>query len=101
MSDMLFRSSLPPTTNTFLLGMIVVACLVVGMFFLRFWRTTGDRLFAVFAVAFWIMGFNWMLLAFIQEDEVRTWLYLLRLGAFVLILLGIVDKNRGPSGRAA
>src|SRR5687768_12878026 len=101
MFDKLFHaSSLPPTLNTFLLGMIVVACLVVGMFFLRFWRKTGDRLFGVFAVAFWIMGINWMLLAFIQEDEVRTWLYLLRLGAFVLILLGILDKNRRPRGRA-
>lgn len=83
----------------FLLGAIVVACLVVGMFFLRFWRKSGDRLFVIFAIAFWIMGLNWLLLGFIQEDEVRTWLYMLRLVAFVLILLGIIDKNRAKSAR--
>ena len=83
------------TTNQFLLGGVVASCLFVGMFFLRFWRKSGDRLFAIFAIAFWIMGLNWLLLAFIQKDEVRTLLYLLRLGAFVLILLGIIDKNRG------
>jgi len=80
--------------NQFLLGTLVIACFVVGLYFLRFWRKTRDRLFAIFAVAFWVMGLNWMLLAFIQQDEVRTALYLLRLGAFVLILIGIIDKNR-------
>jgi hypothetical protein len=86
-----------PSLNQFLLGTVVTACLVVGLFFLRFWRKSNDRLFAVFAVAFWIMGLNWLLLAFIQQDELRTALYLLRLGAFVLILVGIIDKNRARS----
>jgi hypothetical protein len=86
-----------PSLNQFLLGTVVTACLVVGLFFLRFWRKSNDRLFAVFAVAFWIMGLNWLLLAFIQQDELRTALYLLRLGAFVLILVGIIDKNRTRS----
>jgi Ca2+/Na+ antiporter len=80
--------------NQFLLGTIVLACFVIGMFFLRFWRKTHDRLFAIFAAAFWLMGLNWLLLAFVQQDEVKTWLYLLRLGAFVAILIGIIDKNR-------
>ena len=83
--------------NQFLLGAVVASCLVIGMFFLRFWRKTGDRLFAIFAVAFWTLGLNWLLLAFIQQDEIRTALYLLRLGAFALILIGIVDKNRARS----
>jgi hypothetical protein len=83
--------------NQFLLGAVVTACLVIGLFFLRFWRKSGDRLFAIFAIAFWTMGLNWLLLAFIQQDEIRTALYLLRLGAFVLILIGIVDKNRTRS----
>jgi hypothetical protein len=41
------------------------------------------------------MGLNWLLLAFIRADEVNSAvLYLVRLVAFVLILVAIVDKNR-------
>jgi len=80
---------------TFLLGMLVMASAVVGLFFLRFWRRTRDRLFAIFAAAFWLMGLNWLLLAFYRGDEVNSaLLYLVRLIAFVLILVAIVDKNR-------
>jgi Ca2+/Na+ antiporter len=84
--------------NQFLLGAIVMACGVAGLYFLRFWRKTHDRLFALFAVAFWVLGANWMLLAFINQDEVRTWLYVIRLCAFLVILYAILEKNR--AGRA-
>jgi hypothetical protein len=79
--------------NHFLLGGIVVACGIAGLFFLRFWRKTRDRLFVIFAVAFWTLGANWLALAFINQDEARTWLYAIRLLAFILILFGIIDKN--------
>jgi hypothetical protein len=85
--------------NEFFLGAIVLGCLVAGLFFLRFWRRTRDRLFLIFAVALWTLGGNWLALAFINADEVRTVLYAVRLAAFVLILAGIWDKNR-PRGRA-
>jgi hypothetical protein len=80
--------------NTFLLGAVVACAFAIGLFFLRFWRKTRDRLFIIFAVAFWVLGLNWMALAFTQQDEVRTALYVIRLLAFVLILYGIFDKNR-------
>ena len=79
---------------TFLLGMLVMASAIVGLFFLRFWRRTHDRLFVIFAAAFWLMGLNWLLLATIHRDEVDSVLYLIRLVAIVLILVAIVDKNR-------
>ena len=85
--------------NQFLLGAIVMACGVAGLYFLRFWRKTHDRLFALFAIAFWVLGANWMLLAFINQDEVRTWLYVIRLCAFLVILYAILEKNR--AGRAS
>jgi hypothetical protein len=31
----------------FLSGAISMACLTIALFFLRFWRQTGDRLFVV------------------------------------------------------
>lgn len=80
--------------NLFLLGAAVMTCAIAGTFFIRFRRRTRDRLFGIFAAAFWLLGLNWLLLAFVPQDEVRTYLYLIRLLAFVLILVAIVDKNR-------
>jgi uncharacterized membrane protein YcjF (UPF0283 family) len=79
---------------TFMLGGLVMGCFVAGLFFLRFWRKTRDRLFAIFALAFWLLGVNWLALAFTQQDEVKTIYYAVRLLAFVLILYAIIDKNR-------
>jgi hypothetical protein len=91
-----------PIVTQFLLGGVVMGCLVAGLFFLRFWRKTKDRLFMIFALAFWILGVNWMLLAMTSpEDEARRALfYVLRLVAFILIIYAIVDKNRA-AGRGA
>ena len=41
-----------------------------------------------------MLGVNWLALAFTDRDEIRTWLYAVRLAAFVLILIAIIDKNR-------
>ena len=87
--------------NQFLLGLLVMACASAGLFFLRFWRRTRDGLFLTFALAFWLMGLNWLLLAIVEKDEVRTALYLIRLVAFVLILLAILQKNRAASSASS
>ena len=83
----------------FMLGGLVMGCFVAGLFFLRFWRKTRDRLFAIFAIAFWLLGLNWLALAFTTQDEVKTWYYAVRLLAFVLILFAILDKNRAARQR--
>jgi hypothetical protein len=80
--------------NQFLLGAVVMGCAIAGLCFLRFFRKTQDRLFAIFAIAFWLLGLNWLALAFIEANEVRTALYFVRTLAFALILAAIVDKNR-------
>ena len=82
--------------NPFILGMVVMACGVAGVFFLRFWRRTRDRLFAIFAAAFWLLGLNWLLLAFTdpEAETQRLVLYTLRAVAFILILIAILAKNR-------
>jgi hypothetical protein len=85
--------------NRFMLGALVMACAIAGLFFLRFWRKTRDRLFIIFAVAFWLMGVNWLALSFTdpsaaEDAEFRAALYLIRLLAFVLILYAILEKNR-------
>jgi len=76
-------------------GAVVMGYAVCGLFFLRFWRQTGDRLFLVFALAFWILGLQRLALAIVEPvEESRTGLYLVRLFAFLLILGAIIDKNR-------
>ncbi len=78
----------------FLSGVMFTGSLVAALFFLRFWRQSGDRLFAIFALAFWILGVHWFVLAWTNQDEVHVALYAIRLLAFLLILFAIVDKNR-------
>jgi hypothetical protein len=79
-------------------GAIVMGYAVAGLFFLRFWRQTRDRLFLIFAISFWLLGAQRLALALTAPTVETTGLYLLRLLAFLLILLAIVDKNRGRGG---
>ena len=79
----------------FLSGLITMGYVVAGLFFLRFWRRTGDSLFLAFALAFWLLGLTQALLALANVPiEERSWLYLIRLAAFSLILFSIWAKNR-------
>jgi hypothetical protein len=79
----------------FLMGAIAMGWAIAALFFLRFWRQTGDRLFGMFALAFLLLGFTRAGLAFSPlESEWHTHWYWARLAAFVMILVAIVDKNR-------
>jgi hypothetical protein len=82
-------------TQQFLWGALAMACAVAGLFFLKFWRATRERLFLVFAAAFWVLGANWVALAIADpSEESRHYLYVVRLVAFLLLIAGILDKNR-------
>lgn len=84
--------------EAFLLGVIATSSLAAGVFFLRFWRDTRDFLFLSFGVAFIIEGLNRCALLFVnQANEGATWVYLIRLFAFLLILIGIINKNRSST----
>jgi hypothetical protein len=78
-----------------LAGLLAMGYGIAALFFLRFWRSTRDRLFVYFSSAFTLLAVQRVALAFSPwlQDEVAI-LYLLRLLAFVLILVGILDKNR-------
>ena len=79
----------------FVAGATMLASAAVALFFYRFWRESGDRLFGIFALAFGVFAVNRLILSILDEaNENRTYVYLVRLAAFVLILVGIVDKNR-------
>lgn len=80
---------------TFLYGASAMGCAVIGLYFWRFWRQSTDRLFLIFALAFWILALDRTVLGAMEvADEWRAYIFLVRLGAFCLIIYGIVDKNR-------
>jgi hypothetical protein len=75
-------------------GMTGMGFLIAAVFFLRFWRRTGDRLFATFAAAFLLLALNQILLGLpmiAREDQ--SLLYLPRVVAFALLIAAIVLKN--------
>ncbi|HEX4004677.1 MAG TPA: DUF5985 family protein [Acidobacteriaceae bacterium] len=81
--------------DAFLLGVIATSSLLSGLFFLRFWRDTRDSLFLNFALAFIIEGINRSVMMLSSHpNEASPWVYLVRTFAFLLILAGIVHKNR-------
>ncbi len=82
----------------FLLGVIATASVTAGLFFLRFWRTTRDRLFLAFAAFFFIEAINRIvLLCFEHPNEGSPWIYLIRLLALLILLFAILEKNYGRS----
>ena len=79
----------------FMMGAIAMASTIVSLFFLRFWRDTGDRLFGLFSLSFFLLGVTRVALALSPDYiEGSTHWYWVRLLAFLIILAAIVDKNR-------
>ena len=77
----------------FLNGAIWLAAFAAALFFLKFWKKTRDSLFAWFAVAFALLGIERLVLEFWSSgNEFRV--YMIRLAAFVVIIVAIIQKNR-------
>lgn len=87
--------------NSFLNGVIAMGLATAGLFFLRFFKKTGDRLFALFAVAFWLLGVVRIAMLFFAElnGELsqESGFYWLRLVAYLIFLAAIIDKNMRKS----
>jgi hypothetical protein len=76
-------------------GVIAMGSLVAALSFLKFWRRSGDRLFALFGAAFAVFSANAVALGISDPGaDPRVALYVVRLLGFVLILGAVVDKNR-------
>jgi len=82
--------------TTFITGMNCAGCLIAGLFFFRFWFRTKDLFFAAFGVAFWLFALNQGMVALsgLSGDD-QSWIYLLRLSGFAVIIIAIVSKNLG------
>jgi hypothetical protein len=80
----------------FLSGAIMMACLAAAFFFFRFHKKTQDPLFSMFAFAFLVLALERAVLGLLgsSQYEPKPEIYLIRLSAFLLILIAIIRKNR-------
>lgn len=81
--------------DQFLSGAIVMGFAVAALLFLSYWRRTGQSLFLTFAASFFLLAVNytWLALTNIPAEE-RSPLFLIRLLAFCLIILAIIQSNK-------
>lgn len=79
--------------NSYLNGAISLAAWTISLFFFRFYRSTGERLFVFFAVAYALLGLERLAIEFLP-GWFGAHVYLIRLVAFLILLFGILDKNR-------
>ena len=78
----------------FFAGMITMGFVVAAVFFFRFWRRSSDSLFLAFAVSFLLLAISSALTSLLSIPlEERSWIYLIRLAAFVLLIAAILGKN--------
>ncbi|KQZ01062.1 hypothetical protein ASD45_09450 [Pseudolabrys sp. Root1462] len=83
---------------TFLSGMITAGYLIAALFFFRFWKRTGDSLFATFGLSFMLFAISQSLSVsfdFLHDD--KTVVFILRFFGFGLLLLAIARKNLGKA----
>ena len=80
--------------NSYLMGGIAIGYAIASLFFLRFWRRTGDRLFIMFAISFGILSAIRVAMFSMGELSEDHFIYWFRFAAYALILAAIVEKNR-------
>ncbi len=81
-----------------LLGAIAMAALTISVVFTRHWYQTRDRLFLFFSAAFAVMGLGRIAFAVVPSPSDHSpMFYGTQLLAFMIIIVGIVDKNRSSS----
>jgi hypothetical protein len=84
-----------PLTHV-LLGAVVMGDAIAALFFVRFWKMTGDRFFLFFAASFVAIAVSRVVV-----DEAVPPLghealgYMIRILSYLFIIAGILYKNRG------
>ena len=80
-------------------GAICMGSMVIALYFVRFWRNSGDRFFLYFALSFFIEGLHRLYSALNDAGGEDSPLhYLIRLLAYGLILWAILEKNLPREG---
>ena len=84
----------------FLSGMTMLAFAGAGVFFWKFWMTARDSFFLSFAISCWLLAAERGVLVLSHTmqapgspSEADYWVYIIRLFAFLFIIVAIVRKN--------
>lgn len=77
-----------------LLGAIAAVSLAIGVFFIKYWRSSRDRFYLFFAASFILESVNRALIGVIGRSEFEPWHYGVRFLSYALIVIAILDKNR-------
>lgn len=78
----------------FLAGGLTACYILATVFFFRFWKTTRDRLFFSFALAFGLLAIEQIVrLVLGVAFERGNYVYILRIIGFLIILYAIIEKN--------
>ena len=89
----------------FISGVYMATFAASGVFFLKFYRASRDVFFLYFCLACWLLSIERVALLFVEGGyaatptpsggEARSFVHIIRMIAFTLILLAVVKKNRG------
>jgi hypothetical protein len=77
-----------------LLGAIAATSFAIGLFFLKYWRSSRDRFYLLFSASFLIEAVNRAAIGAIGVGENEHLHYGVRFLAYGLIVIAIWDKNR-------
>lgn len=76
-------------------GAVIMGYAVASLFFLKFWRRTGDALFLAFCASFLLLAAVPLITVWLQiPREEQSAVYLLRAAAFMIIIVAIVINSR-------
>ena len=84
-----------PRLVAFLFGFLSMGFVASGLFFLRFWALTRDRLFLLLAIAFAVFAVERA--AALETFDISggsLWPYVLRIIGFAIVIAALIDKNR-------
>lgn len=87
----------------FIAGVAMLAFAASGVFFLKFWKASRNRFYALFSTSCFLLaaeritlilrkGFDQPIRS--EITEANSWVYLIRLAAFLILILAIWDQNR-------
>ena len=78
----------------YLSGAVTMGFAISSLFFVRFWLRSRDGLFLFFAVALALLALSQAIIGLTADwHEEYTWVFVLRLAAFLLIIGAIAKKN--------
>lgn len=80
-----------------LLGAVIMGDLIAALFFVRFWKMTGDRFFLFFSASFVSIAVSRVV---VDENVPPFGMepvgYMIRILSYLFIIAGILYKNRAP-----